>query len=116
MRVHFRVSTLSRRPDMARLTLQARHSRSCPRYPQTSFATATKAHGCTCSPTYSLRGWHNGRLTWEPVGQNRKEAQRALDARRGDIAQRKYRVLEDIRFDEWADRWLRDFTGKASSK
>jgi integrase len=99
----------------ARLTLQARHARSCPQYPKTSFETATKKHGCTCAPSYSLRGWHNGKLTWEPVGQNRKEAQRALDARRGDIAQRKYRVVQDVRFDEWAESWLKDFTGKANT-
>ena len=101
---------------MARLTLQAKHSRSCPLYPSTSFETATKRHGCTCAPSYALRGWLNGELTYEPVGQNRKEAQRALDARRGDIARRTYQVVEDIAFDEWADRWLVGFTGKENSR
>ena len=37
---------------------------------------------------------HGGKLIREPVGHNRKEAERALDARRGDIARRKYRVVE----------------------
>jgi integrase len=101
---------------VARLTIQARHSRSCPLYPSSSFVKATKKNGCTCAPSYGLRGWHNGKLTWELVGQNRKEAERALDARRGDIARRTYRVVEDIAFDEWADRWLAGFTGKENSR
>jgi integrase len=52
----------------------------------------------------------------EVVGHNRKEAQRALDAVRGDVARRRYRVIEEIPFDTWADRWLAGFTGKANSK
>jgi hypothetical protein len=59
---------------------------------------------------------HDGKLIREPVGQNRKEAERALDARRGDVARRTYRVLRDIRFDEWADSWLAGFTGKENSR
>ena len=35
----------------------------------------------------------------EPVGHNRHEAERALDARRGDVARRPYQVVQDIRFD-----------------
>ena len=88
-------------------SLQARHSRSCPLYPWTPFGTATKQHGCTCTPLYHVTLRHDGKLVREPVGHNRKEAERALDARRGDIARRTYRVFEDIGFDEWADRWLR---------
>ena len=49
---------------------------------------------------------HRGKLVREPVGHNRKEAERALDARRGDIARREYHVIEDIRFEAWADRWI----------
>jgi integrase len=50
------------------------------------------------------------------VGQNRREALRALDARRGDIARRTYRPLEEIRFDEWADQWLHGLTGKPTTR
>jgi integrase len=59
---------------------------------------------------------HGGKLVREPVGHNRKEATRALDARRGDVARRRYRVIEEIPFGEWGDRWLAGFTGKANSK
>ena len=87
-------------------SLQARHSRACPLYPWTPFGKATKTSGCTCTPLYHVVSRHAGKLIREPVGHNRKEATRALDARRGDIARRKFRVVENIRFDEWADRWI----------
>jgi integrase len=96
-------------------SLQARHSRSCALgRPWTTYAEAVK--GCTCTPLFHVVHRHNGKLQREPVGHNRKEAQRALDARRGDIARRTYRVLEDIPFDEWADRWLAGFSGKENSR
>ena len=66
----------------------------------------TKKDGCGCTPLYHVVTRHAGKLIREPVGHNRKEAERALDAHRGDIARRKYRVVENIRFDEWADRWI----------
>jgi len=59
---------------------------------------------------------HDGKLVREPVGHNRREAERALDGRRGDVARRHYRVVQDIRFDAWADKWLAGFTGKRNSK
>ena len=97
-------------------SLQARHARSCPLYPWTPFQKATKQKGCTCTPLYHVVLRHDGKLIREPVGHNRKEAERALDARRGDVARRTYRVLEDVRFDEWADRWLKGLTGKESTR
>ena len=87
-------------------SLQARHSRTCPLYPWTPFAKATKKGGCRCTPLYHVATRHGGKLIREPVGHSRKEAERALDARRGDIARRKYHVIENISFDEWADRWI----------
>jgi integrase len=59
---------------------------------------------------------HDGKLVREAIGHNRKEAERALDARRGDVARRRYRIVKDITFGEWADQWLASFTGKASSR
>jgi integrase len=98
-------------------SLQARHSRSCALgRPWTTFADATKKAGCTCTPLYHVALRHNGQLVREPVGHNRKEAERALDARRGDVARRTYRVVDDIGFAEWADRWLAGFTGKENSR
>jgi integrase len=98
-------------------SLQARHSRSCRLgRPWTTFADATKSRGCTCTPLYHVVVRHDDKLIREPVGQNRKEAERALDARRGEVARRTYRVLRDVRFDEWADTWLAGFTGKENSR
>jgi integrase len=57
-----------------------------------------------------------GKLIREPVGHNRKEAQRALDSRRGEIADRRYSVIKDLRFDEWSRQWLSVFTGKENSR
>jgi integrase len=97
-------------------SLQARHSRSCKiGKPWTTFAVATKQRGCTCVPLYHVVTRHDGKLVREAVGHNRKEAERALDARRGDIARREYRVVQDIRFDAWADSWLADFAGKKNT-
>lgn len=88
-------------------SLQARHSRSCAiGRPWTSFDDATKARGCTCAPMYHVAFRRNGKLERKPVGQNRREAERALDVMRGDLASRRYRVTKDIRFDAWADEWL----------
>ncbi len=101
-------------------SLQARHSRSCAlyqaRHPWTPFDRATKAEGCTCTPMFHVVLRHGGKLVREPVGHNRKEAKRALDARRGDVARRRFRVIEEIAFDEWGDRWLAGFTGKENSR
>jgi integrase len=123
-------------------SLQARHQRHCaivaarPRKTKadgtlgnadqwTTFKAADKKVGatvegtlirCTCTPLYHVVLRHDGKLVREPVGQNRKEAERSLDARRGDVARRTYRIVEDIRFDEWANRWLDGFTGKPNTK
>jgi integrase len=98
-------------------SLQARHQRNCALgRPWTTFGDATKSSGCTCAPLYHVALRHDGKLVREPVGHNRKEAQRALDARRGDVARREYRIVEDIRFDEWADQWLASLSGKENTR
>jgi integrase len=98
-------------------SLQARHQRNCQLgRPWTTFAAAKKGAGCTCLPTYFTVHRHDGELIRDPVGHDRKVAERALDALRGDVARRTYRVVEEIRFDEWADRWLAGFTGKENSR
>lgn len=86
-------------------SLQARHSRTCGvDRPWTTYAKATE--GCTCTPLYHVVFRSAGKLVREPVGHNRKEAKRALDAIRGDIARKRYKVLLDVPFAEWADQWL----------
>ena len=85
-------------------SLEARHQRDCAlvsartpvsgRSPSqwTTFADATRQRGCTCPPLHHVVLRHDGQLIREPVGHNRKEAERALDARRGDLARRTYRM------------------------
>ena len=108
-------------------SLQARHQRICAivtaRTPSsgerpgqwTTFAEATKAKGCTCVPLYYVVDRHGGKLIRQAVGANRKEAERALDAHRGDVARRTYKVFRDVRFDEWGDQWLANLTAKPST-
>ncbi len=69
-----------------------------------------------CTPLYLVVFRYSSKLVREPVGHNRREAERALDARRGDLARRTYKTVDDIWFDEWADRWLAGFTGKQTSR
>lgn len=97
-------------------SLQARHQRSCPLYPWTTFADATKANGCTCKPMYHLNLIHNGQRVRKPVGLNRRVAQDALRVTEGDVASRTYRVVQDITFDEWAQQWFAGLTGKPGTR
>jgi integrase len=95
-------------------SLQARHSRGCAlERPWTTFA---EQDGCDCAPAYYVVHRHAGRLVRDPVGPNRKDAQRALDARKGELAERRYRTVRDVRFDAWADEWLASLTTKQSTK
>jgi integrase len=71
---------------------------------------------CDCSPMYHLVYRHNGKLIREAVGHNRKEAQRALDGLRGDIANHRLRVVKNLGFDEWSKQWLDSLTAKPSTK
>jgi integrase len=99
-------------------SLRARHLRTCPLYPWTTFKDARGKDGqkCTCSPTYHIAFRVDGRLHWKVVGKNRKVAQRALDAHRGDEALGKAVGVQTVRFDAWADEWLEAFTGKENTR
>jgi integrase len=96
-------------------SLQSRHSRACALYQWTPFARATREHGCTCTPLHHVVLRRGGKLIREPVGHGRKVAQRALDSRKGEIADRRFRVLKDIRFDAWAAQWLESLTAKENT-
>jgi integrase len=99
-------------------SLQARHQRECALYPWSTFANATKAKGCTCQggPLYHKTYRLEGKLVREPVGRDRKRAQRELDALRGDQARGIVPLVQNITFNAWADEWLKSFTGKESSR
>jgi integrase len=65
---------------------------------------------------YHLAYRHSGELIRTAVGHNRKEAERALDKLRGEIATRRFRTVKNITFNEWGDKWLASFTGKETSR
>src|SRR5687768_6272315 len=97
-------------------SIQARHSRTCAiERPWTTFAEA--ADGCTCrkGPLYHVVSRHDGKLVREPVGHNRKNAERALRKISVDVDEGVYRPQPAIRFDAWADRWLSSLQRKAST-
>jgi len=90
-------------------SLQARHSRRCALgRPWTTFAVAAPGKGCTCTPgpLYHVVSSIDGRLFREPVGHNRKEAERRLRAIKVAIDQDEYAAPQNLRFSEWADSWL----------
>lgn len=87
-------------------SLQARHSRACPLYRGHRSRRRERRTAADARRSITSSPVTGGKLVREPVGHNRKEAERALDARRGDIARRRYHVVENIHFDEWADRWI----------
>jgi integrase len=99
-------------------SLRARHLKTCPLYPWTTFEDARGKNGtkCMCAPTYHIAFRVDGRLRWKSVGKNRKVAQRALDAHRGDEALGKTVGFQTIRFDVWADEWVAAFTGKENTR
>lgn len=99
-------------------SLQARHSRKCALArsgrPWTPFASTD---GCTCKPgpTYHVVTRVDGRLVREPVGRNRKNAERALARVTIGEADGTFEPIKNIRFDEWADRWLAGLESKPST-
>jgi integrase len=90
-------------------SLQARHSRGCALgRPWTTFEAAAPGNGCTCmpGPMYHVVSRVGIRLVREPVGHNRREAERRLRAVQVQIDQEAYAPPENVSFSDWADRWL----------
>lgn len=108
-------------------SIQARHVRGCAivaaRTPSkkdyrdqwTTFAAATS--GCTCpkGPLYHVVSRDGKKLVREPVGHNRKNAERELNKVNVQIDEGIYRPQPNVRFDEWADRWLAALQRKEST-
>ena len=100
-------------------SLQARHSKRCALgRPWTTFAAAAPGRGCTCKrgPAYyvvvSLEGGGLGR---EPVGHNRKEAERRLRATEVRVDQSVYEPVDNITFSAWCDTWLNGLRSSSAS-
>jgi integrase len=88
-------------------SLQARHSRKCKLgRPWTPFAEATREKGCTCKPQFHVVAHADKKLVREPVGRNRKVAERALTATQHAINEGEYDAPKTIKFGAWADEWI----------
>lgn len=93
-------------------SLQARHTRDCARQRETknqwtSFVDAPK--GCRCAkpgPLYHVAYRAQGKLVREPVGHNRKEAERALDRHHVAIDDGTWTVKRDATFENWSTEWF----------
>ena len=90
-------------------SLQARHTRGCALgRPWTTFEAAAPGGRCTCKPgpMYHVVSRSSGRLVREPVGHNRKAAERRLRAIEVQIDEGAYAAVENVAFSDWCDRWL----------
>ena len=88
-------------------SLQAKHSRACAlERAWTRFTTADD--GCTCpqGPLYYVVVREGRKAYKQRVGRNRKEAERALRKIAVSVDDGAYRPQLNIRFPEWADRWV----------
>jgi integrase len=72
--------------------------------------------GCTCEPTYYVCVREGRRLHRERVGRNRKQAERALRKIGAQVDDGDYRPQQNIRFCDWADRWLASLERKETTK
>lgn len=90
-------------------SLQARHSRKCslsagrksPRVTPFQFA------GCSCDPVYVVDSLIDGKKVREPVGKNRKQAERRLRKVNVEQDEGSYEPPKDIAFTDFADEWHR---------
>lgn len=96
-------------------SIQARHARGCKLgRPWTTFEDATDAD-CTCKPMFHVVTRVDGKLHREPVGRNRKNAQRALAKLTVQQDEGTFAPLKNIAFNEWADLWLAGLRNKPST-
>lgn len=97
-------------------SLRARHSRTCALGGIETKAPANERErmpGCTCKPTYSIRG-ASGK-GHERIGRDLRTALRAVRKRQVDLDAGEFVPQTNVRFDAWAERWLRSLERKAST-
>src|SRR5262245_38452247 len=100
-------------------SLQARHSRTCALgRPWTTFAAAAPGRGCTCrsGPAYYVAVSTERGLVREPVGHNRKEAERRLRAIEVRIDQATFEPVDNTTFPDWCDSWLGGLRRKETTR
>ena len=89
-------------------SLQERHTRGCGLgRPWTTFENAAdKRCSCKPGPMFHVVSRVDGRLVREPVGHNRKLAERALRKVQVQLDENTYQAPQSVSFADWADRWL----------
>src|SRR5204863_486195 len=100
-------SSRSLRKGRTTASLQARHVRGCRLHRRwTTFAAAAPGKGCTCKrgPMYYVVTRGGARLIREPVGHNRRSAERRLRSIQVELDQGAYAPPENVSFSDWADR------------
>jgi integrase len=97
-------------------SLQAKHSRACELgRPWTPFGTAPD--GCTCpqGPLYYVVVREGAKASKVRVGRSRRDAERALRKIAVTVDEGAFRPQLNVRFAEWADRWLESLERKATT-
>src|SRR5215210_412663 len=96
-------------------SIQARHTRSCALgRPWTTFEDARS--GCTCRPMFHVASRVDGRLVREPIGHDRKLAQRRLRKIQVEVDEGIYEAPAKVSFYDWADRWLSELRRDETTK
>jgi integrase len=91
-------------------SLQASHSRRCALSQGRKSAAVTPFEfppECDCTPTYYIDLLLDGNKVRQPIGRNRKTAQRALNKVRAAHDDGSYEPPRDIAFSAFADEWFR---------
>src|SRR5262249_54003335 len=81
--------------------------------PWTTFAAATSGCSCSGGPTYYVVVRDGRKLHRDRVGPNRKAAERALRKIGTQVDEGEYRPQTNIKFGDWAKRWLKSLERKA---
>jgi integrase len=97
-------------------SLQARHTRRCAL--GKPWTPADRVDGCTCprGPLFHVVIRDGRKAHKEPVGRNRREAERALAKRSVQVDDGSYRPQLNIRFAEWGPRWRESLERKQTTK
>jgi integrase len=96
-------------------SLQARHSRSCEI--GKPWTPAAALDGCTCprGPLFHVVVRDGTAAHKQPVGRNRRNAERALTRAQGQQDEGTFDPVKRIRFDAWAELWLASLETKRNT-
>jgi hypothetical protein len=94
-------------------SLHVRHARTCSS--GLNWSKPDDADGCSCSPTFYVIVRDGRRTHRERVGRNRKQAERALTKTQVAEDDDAFTPVANIRFEEWADRYLASLQGLEAS-